>query len=214
PKDWVDGDIEHPEPAKEPANAGEVGTAVPADWAPTEPEPDEHTRDREPSPSGENDRGAFAESSSLAPQRYKVQFTATQEYVAPLEQALDLVAHAVPDRAIEEVHLRAMRVLVAELKKRKFGTMKKPRWTSPSDGAEVQPPPKPARDRGERKHTESDPRQRGRYVPVATKRTVADRDSERCAYVDDRGERCRETSRLEFHHDEAFALSGPPTVSN
>ena len=55
------------------------------------------------------------------PERYRIQFTATQEYVDLLETAKDLLAHAVPSRSIEEVHLRALRALVTELKKRKTG---------------------------------------------------------------------------------------------
>jgi hypothetical protein len=43
---------------------------------------------------------------ALAPQRYRVQFTASQEYVDLLETAKDLLANAVPRRSIEEVHLR------------------------------------------------------------------------------------------------------------
>ena len=41
-------------------------------------------------------------------QRYKVQFTATQEYIDLLEHARDLLSHAVPDRSLEEVHLRTL----------------------------------------------------------------------------------------------------------
>ncbi|HEY8945707.1 MAG TPA: hypothetical protein VIM73_15665, partial [Polyangiaceae bacterium] len=59
--------------------------------------------------------------SSLPVQRYAVQFTACQEYVDLVERARDLLSHAVPDRSLEEIHLRAMRLLVAELDKRKFG---------------------------------------------------------------------------------------------
>ena len=66
-------------------------------------------------------------SQTLVPQRYRVQFTANQEYVDLLETAKDLLAHAVPSRSIEEVHLRAMRALVAELKKRKTGATRQPR---------------------------------------------------------------------------------------
>ena len=62
---------------------------------------------------------------SFAPERYKVQFTATQEYVDLLEEARDLLAHAVPNRSLEEVHLRAMRLLVQELKKRKYAVTNK-----------------------------------------------------------------------------------------
>ncbi|HEY8945614.1 MAG TPA: HNH endonuclease signature motif containing protein [Polyangiaceae bacterium] len=65
--------------------------------------------------------GAPERASSLRVQRYAVQFTARQEYVDLVERARDLLSQAVPDRSLEEVHLRAMRLLVAELEKRKFG---------------------------------------------------------------------------------------------
>lgn len=40
------------------------------------------------------------------------------------------------------------------------------------------------------------------------------RDGARCAYVDDRGVRCRETACLELHHRHAHALGGPNTADN
>ncbi|MCC6667257.1 MAG: HNH endonuclease [Polyangiaceae bacterium] len=60
----------------------------------------------------------------------------------------------------------------------------------------------------------ADPRQRGRHIPAPVRRQVAARDGERCSFVDDRGQRCRETSGLEMHHDHAFALGGPATDGN
>src|SRR5690606_36088383 len=58
------------------------------------------------------------------PERYKVQFTASQEYVDLLQQAKDLASHALPSGAIEQLHLQAMRLLVAELKKRRCAALK------------------------------------------------------------------------------------------
>jgi len=46
------------------------------------------------------------------------------------------------------------------------------------------------------------------------RRAVFERDQNRCTYVDARGERCRETSRLELHHHEPFARGGPATPEN
>jgi hypothetical protein len=139
------------------------------------------------------------ETSRLAPQRYKVQFTVTQEYVDLLEQAKDLLSHAVPDRSIEEVHLRAMRALVAELKRRKYAVTDKPR-SQPSEPAGDDDP--------------ESPRQRGRGAAAAVRRAVWKRDGGRCTYVDETGQRCRETSCLELHHEQAYARGGPPTVEN
>jgi hypothetical protein len=50
----------------------------------------------------------------LAAQRYKIQFQASQEYVDLLEKATDLLPYAARTRALEEVHLRAMRLRKAE----------------------------------------------------------------------------------------------------
>ena len=73
-------------------------------------------------PSGEEQRPESISENErlLAPQRYKVQFTASQEYVDLLKQAQDLLAPAVPRKNLEQVHLRALELLVAELKKRKY----------------------------------------------------------------------------------------------
>jgi hypothetical protein len=57
---------------------------------------------------------------SLAPERYKVQFTATAEYVSLVEEAKALLSHARPQATLEELHLRAMRALVSELAKTKY----------------------------------------------------------------------------------------------
>src|SRR5690606_28295305 len=59
------------------------------------------------------------------PERYKVQFTASQEYVDLLQQAKDLSSHALPNGSIEQLHLQAMRLLVAELKKRRCAEVKR-----------------------------------------------------------------------------------------
>src|SRR6187399_3235690 len=55
------------------------------------------------------------------PQRYRVEFTASQEYADLLDRAQDLLSHAVPNRSLEAVHLRALRLLVERLEKRKYG---------------------------------------------------------------------------------------------
>jgi hypothetical protein len=202
------------------------------------------------------------------PQRYSVQFTASEEYVALVEEARALLAHALPSGDTADVHLRAMQTFVAALKKRRFAVS--PRASAqtarpglpaePAPSAEPAlstepvrslelvrsigpafesnvakdgepPPPFPAepaessrasgcdpsqKAKGAAAANESSPlpRQRGRYVPAAVRRAVFERDGHRCAFVDERGERCRETARLELHHHEPFARGGPSTVEN
>jgi hypothetical protein len=55
----------------------------------------------------------------LAPERYKVQFTATAEYVRLVEEAKALLSHAAPRATLDEIHLRALRTFVTLLKKQK-----------------------------------------------------------------------------------------------
>jgi len=51
-------------------------------------------------------------------------------------------------------------------------------------------------------------------MPAAERREVYRRDGGRCAYVDERGERCSETRYLEVHHLQPFARQGAHVVSN
>jgi hypothetical protein len=209
------------------------------------------------------------------PQRYSVQFTASEEYVALVQEANALLAHALPSATLAEIHLRAMRTLVAELKKRRFAVRqqraKSPVTRQPSCGDWATQtradeslgnesilgglipagPEKPAiqasdleckspaarasvngapeRDAArqlratalqdhaphdEASNSSASPRQRVRTIPAAVRRRVFERDENRCAFVDARGVRCRETRRLELHHHEPFARGGPATVEN
>ena len=58
--------------------------------------------------------------SRLEPQRYKVQFEASEEYVELVERAKALLSHAIPRPDLGHLHLRAMRALVAELEREKY----------------------------------------------------------------------------------------------
>jgi 5-methylcytosine-specific restriction endonuclease McrA len=146
-----------------------------------------------------------------APERYKVQFTATQEYVDLLQQAKDLASHALPSGGIEQLHLQAMRLLVAELKKRRCATVNKPRTgtSAPRQRVTGEADASGRRDSGEAEAT----RQRG-SVPAAVRRTVWSRDSRQCTYVDHRGIRCRETALLELHHLDPHARGGLSSAAN
>jgi len=156
------------------------------------------------------------------PERYQVSFTASQAYVDLLERAQDLLSHAVPQRSLEEVHLRALRLLVGRLEKRKYGAPRPPppavaARAEPDGGAEsAQGDARRARQSKKRTHA---PRQRveageRRSGAAAARREVRDRDGTQCAFVDERGQRCRETRFLELHHELAYALGGETVASN
>ncbi|HVJ15787.1 MAG TPA: HNH endonuclease signature motif containing protein, partial [Polyangiaceae bacterium] len=139
----------------------------------------------------------------LEPERYKVQFTANEDYVKLVEEAKALLSHSDPRISLDELHLRAMRALVADLQRKKQAATAKPR--KPAKRSADAPAPQ-----AEHKH----PRQRGRYVPAHVRRAVFARDEGRCTYCDETGQRCRETHGLELHHLQAFAQGGEHTVEN
>jgi len=169
-----------------------------------------------------------ADAPTFAPaERYKVQFTASQEYVGLLERAQDLLSHAVQDRSLEEVHLRALRLLVEQLEKQKYGAPRSkpstaaasesPRSEQPGKSGSEQPgksgseqPGKSGSERQGKKHAHS-PRRSG---TAAVRREVRDRDGHQCAYVDEAGNRCPETRFLQLHHKLAHALGGDPVTDN
>ncbi len=106
PRDWMDASPPEPEATPEPEPAPQPKLAPQPELAP------------QPNP-------MFARDD--VPQRYSVQFTATEEYVELLERAKDLLSHTGEDKSLERVHVRALQSLVAELEKRRYGTGAKPR---------------------------------------------------------------------------------------
>ena len=148
------------------------------------------------------------------PQRYRVEFTASQEYVDLLERAQDLLSHAVPNRSLEEVHVRALRLLVEKLERRKYGAPRKdaarPRAPAAPESSAM---PSDGVDTVESKKHAHTPRQR--VSPSAqVRREVHDRDGERCTFADDSGQRCRETRFLQLHHIHAHAKGGDRSAAN
>lgn len=118
-----------------------------------------------------------------------------------LQQAKDLSSHALPNGSIEQLHLQAMRLLVAELKKRRCAEVKRPRT--------------PMSEQSESESEPTQPRRRQREsVRAFVRREVWQRDGSRCTYVDSEGTRCRETALLELHHIDPHALGGAATAVN
>jgi len=167
-----------------------------------------------------------------------VQFTASQEFVDLLDEARDLLGHESPRLGLPDVQLRALRALVKELRARKRAATARAQPSTPSgrsdaETAEAQgraPAREPsiadtapergsclvdaAPDRESGVASVAAPRRGNRHVPAPTRRAVFDRDDARCAFQDERGERCRETRGLEVHHRLAYALGGSMTLDN
>ncbi|MGH2453678.1 MAG: HNH endonuclease [bacterium] len=125
----------------------------------------------------------------LAPQRYRVQFTASAETIEKLRRAQALLRHQIPDGDPAAILDRALSVLLETLAKQRLAAAARPRagrGTVPGS----------------------------RHIPAAVKRAVWVRDAGRCAFVSHKGRRCTEEGFLEFHHVAPYAAGGEATTDN
>jgi hypothetical protein len=179
----------------------------------------------------------------LLPERYRVQFTAGEEYVKLVEEAQALLSHSAPRATLDEIQLRAMRALVAELKRQKYAVTARAKKPSRAASTRTEPVDTGGTDaeletastlasqaRGQAQARETverepesaqnsetksqHPRRRGRHIAASVRRAVFERDQGRCTYADDSGRRCAETHGLELHHVMAFARGGEHTEAN
>ena len=125
----------------------------------------------------------------LAPERFKVQFTASAPMHDKLCRAQDLLRHQIPSGDIAKVFDLALTALVEKLERKKLAATDRPR---------------------ESRGTASG----SRTIPAAVKRAVWKRDGAQCAFIAKNGRRCSATGFLEFHHVMAFTSGGEATIEN
>jgi hypothetical protein len=129
---------------------------------------------------------------SLAPGRYKFQFTASAGLHEKLQRLRALMRSLVPDGDLGAIIEAAVTEKLERLEARRFAATSRPRSllsrtdTSPSS----------------------------RRIPAAVRRAVRERDGGRCRYVDASGRRCDERHRLEYHHLHPFGLGGDHRPEN
>jgi hypothetical protein len=128
----------------------------------------------------------------LSPARYKVQFTASEQLHDKLERLTALMRSEVPDGDLAAIVERVVTEKLERLEARRF--------------AKSQAPLKTLAD------TETSPATR--HIPAAVRRAVHERDGGRCRFVDERGQRCSEQYRLEFHHQRPFGMGGDHSPGN
>lgn len=133
----------------------------------------------------------------LAPERYKVQFTASVETHTKLLQAQELLRFQIPDGDVGEIIDRALTALLKDLKRRKFAATVRPRESKSEQ---------PRESRG--------PVPQSRHIPAEVRRTAWARDEGRCAFVGHDMRRCTERAFLEFHHVVPYSTGGEATVEN
>jgi hypothetical protein len=129
-----------------------------------------------------------AEIKPIAPERYKIQFTASRETYDKLRRAQDLLRHTVPNGDPAIVFERAIALLLEQLERIRIAKTARPRAHHSMN-------------------------QDSRHIPAAMKRTVWKRDNGRCAFNGPHG-RCAETGFLEYHHVVPFASGGQTSESN
>jgi hypothetical protein len=125
----------------------------------------------------------------LVPQRYKVQFTASDETVEKLRRAQALLRHQILDGDPAAIFDRALTALLEALVKQKLAAAARPRGTRGTTPG-------------------------SRHISAAVRRAVWLRDSGRCAFVSHKGRRCAEEGFLEFHHVAPYAAGGETTIEN
>ncbi len=178
-----------PPPARPPAQ-GEAA-ALPGAVASPHPAGDTHAPAAPPlsAPAPAPPRLRPGVVAPLAPERYKVQFTASAETYEKLRLAQALLRHQIPDGELGAIVDRALTALLAELARKKCAATDGPRTgrgTAPGS----------------------------RHLPAEVKRAVWLRDGGRCAFVGRNGRRCTEQSFLEFHHVVPYAAGGEATAAN
>src|SRR5215510_3369813 len=115
----------------------------------------------------------------LSADRFKVQLTVSRAVKDKIELARDLMSHGRPD--LEVIVERALDLLIADIKKKRFGQTSRPAKQRPAK-----------RD----------------HVTNATKRTVVERDGLQCTFVDDDGNRCTARGYLQVEHRQPRAKGG------
>ena len=119
----------------------------------------------------------------LAPQRYKVQFTASQKQHDKLARLRALTKTQVPDGDLAAVVELAVDAYLAKVDATRFGKTDRPRTSA--ETTDTTP------------HT--------RHIPAAVRRAVVARDGNRCTFVGVDGHRCSATDDLQFDHVMAYA---------
>ena len=123
----------------------------------------------------------------LAPERYKVQFTASRETYDKLGGLRTSCGMPFPT-GIRQSSSIAPSVLLAQLEKSKLGSTKRRISVSTTRGGIW-------------------------HIPAAVRRAGAVRDGGQCAFVGTHG-RCSERGFLEFHHLKPFAVGGSSLTDN
>jgi hypothetical protein len=124
----------------------------------------------------------------LSASSYRVEFTASATLRDKIEQARNLLGHAIPSGDLAQLFERALEALLQAEMKRRVGTASGRKRREPKPGS--------------------------RHVPVEVARVVWERDGFQCTYVDAQGRRCEERRFVTLEHHVPFAHGGPASTEN
>ena len=163
----------------------------------------------------------------VTPEHQELRVILDAEMIQALEDFKALASHQLPNASHQEILRAAVKIATNTLQQKKFGAARKPQSaTKPPLIHKFTPTTGPWRFsgpcRGSRvfsvatKSVKSGKDRASRFIPVATKRVVWERDGGACAYVDPATQRrCGSNIRLEFdHHPIPFARGGGSTPQN
>ncbi len=161
----------------------------------------------------------------LAPNAYKVEFTASESLRAKLEEAKNLLRHRRPDGSLAVILEQALDLLIAKVKKERYGIGARPRSNSgkakqdssplaaaPAIAPEVDAAPSAPPPLAPPRAANAFARRPSRHIPINDVREVLKRDTLQCTYVGPDGRRCQERGLLELDHVEGFARTGLHSV--
>ncbi len=148
---------------------------------------------------------------ALAPERFRVQFTAGAEMRERIQRLQDLLRHRIPDGDFATVIDAALIDLLTKLERQKCGAKAATRVVTPETTPETTPATPAQTLTTASTAAATVPR---RSIPRALRRLVWERDTGRRRFISVDGRRCSATGFLEFHHVAAFARGGGTTAAN
>lgn len=129
---------------------------------------------------------------ALAPDRHRIQFTASTELRNKLDRLKALMRSSVPDGDLATLIDEAVTEKLQRLESKRFGRTKAPRKSL----------------------GETSTKPSSRHIPAPVRRTVHERDKGQCTYVGQVGRRCGKKDDLELHHREPFGRGGDHDPKN
>ena len=145
----------------------------------------------------------------VTPEHQELRVILDAEMIQVLEEFKALASHQLANGSYQELLRFAVKIAADVLRKKKLGADTKPQVAAKAPLVhKITPTSGPSRFSG--------PRRGSRFISVAAKRTVWERDGGGCAYVDPvTHRRCGSKIRLEFdHHPIPFAHGGESTPQN